>query len=343
MKDKFKKIMSGVLSLAVLFTFVPMVNATEAPDSITVKREKVMESYIGYDNDFTAYVTTDGTIVYCMDLDLAGATTGTGYTYSTDGDAGLLYIIENGYPNKSITNRDEIDQYITQAAVWWYLSDTGQTAQMSSAFQTTDKEAYSGIRDEIEKLVEGAKNAQAESYTIDLQTSNTTLILTDDEKYYESSVMSATVTSGGTYTVTVSGGTNGTIITDEEGNTKNEFASGETFKIMIPSSELTEAIQLTVTVSAEGSKSVAVFAPSDSSFQRVVSSEIYTQNVTDTVILSVTPTSETPGVEISVPNTNANIPFIILGVGFALIIVGFGIFWYVTKKKQAAAANNNTD
>ena len=339
MKNRFKKIMSGVLSLAVLFTFVPMVNAAEAPESMTVKREAVMESYIGDNNGFTSYVTTDGTIVYCMDLDKAGATTGTGYTYSTDADAGLLYIMENGYPNKSITNRNEIDRYITQSAVWWYLSDTGQTAQMSTAFQTTDKEAYAGIRDEIKKLVNGAKAATTENYSIDLQTSNTTLGLTDDEKYYESSAMTANVTGNDTYKVTVSGGTNGTIITDENGNAKNEFKSAEKFKIMIPSNELTEATQLTVTVSAEGSKSAAVYAPSDSSFQRVVSSEVYTKNVEDTAILSVTPSGDTPGVEITVPNTSANIPFIILGVGFALIIVGFGIFWYVTKKKQGQVAN----
>ena len=339
MKKGLHKLVSGVLSLAVLFTFIPAVNAAEAPKSMTVKREAVMESYIGNDNGFTSYVTTDGTIVYCMDLDKAGATSGTGYTYSANADAGLLYIMENGYPNKSITNRNEIDRYITQSAVWWYLSDTGQTAQMSKAFQTTDKEAYAGIRDEIKKLVNGAKEAKAQNYAIDLQTSNTNLKLTEDEKYYESSALSATVTGSDTYKVTVSGGTKGTIVTDENGNAKNEFKSNEKFKIRIPSNELDSAIQLTVKVSSEGSKSAAVFTPSDASFQRVVSSEVYTNNVEDTAILSVTPTGDTPGVEITVPNTSANIPLIILGVGFALIIVGFGIFWYITKKKQGQTAN----
>ncbi len=90
---KLKKLLSGVLSLAVLFTFIPVINAAEAPSSMTVKREAVMESYIGNENGFTSYITTDGTIVYCMDLEKAGATTGTKYTYSIDGDAELIYII----------------------------------------------------------------------------------------------------------------------------------------------------------------------------------------------------------------------------------------------------------
>ncbi len=335
---KLKKLLSGVLSLAVLFTFIPVINAAEAPSSMTVKREAVMESYIGNENGFTSYITTDGTIVYCMDLEKAGATTGTKYTYSTDGDAGLLYIMENGYPNKKITNRNEIDRYITQSAVWWYLSDTGQTAKMSEAFQTTDREAYPGIRDEIKKLVNGAKNAKKQDFVLNLQTSNTTMKLTDDEQYYESSTLTATVTGDKTYKVTVSGGTNGTIVTDENGNAKSEFKSGEKFKIMIPSNELNNTLQLTVTASAEGTKSAAVFVPSDASFQRVVSSKIYTENVTDTAILSVTP-GETPGVEITVPNTSANVPFIILGVGFTLVLIGFGIFAYVTKKKQGQTVN----
>ena len=332
-----KKLLGGLFTLLVVFTCIAPVSAAEAPKSFIVKREAVMESYIGDNNGFTSYVTTDGTIVYCMDLDMKGATSGTNYTYSTNADAGLLYIMENGYPNKSITNRDEIDRYITQSAVWWYLSDTGQTAQMNTAFQTTDKEAYPGIRDHIKTLVNGAKNASQTSTTIEVSTTNTNLSLTDDEKYYESNAISVNLSGADTYSISVTGGTNGTIVTDENGTAKSEFNVGENFKIRVPSSELTSATNLTVTVSAAGGKSAAVYAPSDSSFQRVVSSEVYTTDVTDNLTLNVTPSEDTPGIEVSVPNTSANIPFIILGVGFALVLVGFGIFAYVTKKKAKTA------
>ncbi len=332
-----KKILVTLFSLLLVFTCIMPVNAEEAPKAFTVKREAVMESYIGDTNHFTSFVTTDGTIVYCMDLEKNGATSGTNYTYSKTGDKGLLYIMEHGYPNKRITSTIEIDRYITQAAVWWYLSDTGQTSKISEAFKTTDKEAYVGIRNEIVKLVNGAKaSKEASKTTIKMNTTNTNLGLTDDEKYYESNVITVNLSGADTYKVSVTGGTNGTIITDENGSAKSEFKAGENFKIRIPSSELTSEANLTVTVSAAGGKSVAVYDPSDSSFQRVVSSKIYTENVTDTLNLKVTPNGDTPGVVVSVPNTSANIPFIILGVGFALILVGLGIFAYVTKKKAKA-------
>lgn len=335
---KFKKIFASLLTLIAVFSCVQPVLAAEAPDAFTVKREAVMESYIGDTNHFTSFVTTDGTIVYCMDLEKNGATSGTNYTYSTIGDKGLLYIIENGYPNKNITNTPEISRYITQAAVWWYLSDTGQTSEISEAFKTTDQEAYVGIRNEIVKLVNGAKAAEEQAQpTISASTTNTNLALTDDEKYYESNVITVNLSGSDTYSVSVTGGTNGTIVTDKNGTAKSEFNAGENFKIRVPSSELTSAANLTVTVSTAGGKSVAVYNPSDSSFQRVVSSEVYTATITDELTLNVTPGEDTPGFEISVPNTSANIPFIILGVGFALILVGLGIFAYVTKKKAKTA------
>lgn len=330
-----KKFLTGLLSLAVMFSIIPAVNAENA--TMTVKREAVMESYIGDNNGFTSYVTTDGTIVYCMDLDKPGATTGTGYKYITNGDAGLLYLMENGYPNKKITNRNEIDRYITQSAVWWYLSDIGQTAKMNVAFQTTDREAYKGIRDEIKKLVAGAKNAKAQASSIKIQNSKTSLSLTSDEKYYESSVMSVNLSGAQTYTITVSGGTKGTIVTDENGSAKSEFKANEKFKIRIPSNELTASANIVVKASAQGGKAAAVYAPNDSSFQRVVSTKITTKTMEDAITLAVSPSESTPGVEISVPNTAANIPFIILGVGIVLIAAGIGVFWYADKKKKANA------
>ena len=39
-------------------------------------------------------------------------------------NAGVAYILENGYPNKHFTGDSNKDYYITQLAVWWYLDDT---------------------------------------------------------------------------------------------------------------------------------------------------------------------------------------------------------------------------
>lgn len=330
---KVKSLMISLFSIAILFSFNPCVNAEEVK-TMTVKREAVMESYIGDDNAFTSYITTDGTIVYCMDLDKPGATTGTVYNYSKAGDAGLLYLIQNGYPNKKITNRNEIDRYITQSAIWWYLSDTGQTAKMSTKFQTTDKEAYEGIRDHIKKLVNGAKAAKQSTFNINLQNNSNQLNLSDDEKYYDSELLSVSLLGATKYTVVVSNAPQGTIITDESGTAKNEFNSNEKFKVRVPSSGLTSSSNISVKVLADGQPRAAVYIPTDASFQKVVSTKLVTESVEDTINLSLTPTEQTPGEEVVVPNTAANVPLVILGVGLFLIITGFGIFWYVDKQKR---------
>ena len=356
-KKRIKQFTSICLAIVILLTVCIMpVNAAEAPSSITVKRTKVMESYIGDNNGFTAYATNDGVIVYCMELIKKGATTGTNYSFLENADAGLLYIIENGYPNKTITNRDEIDQYITQSAVWWYLDDITGAGNLSVAFQTTDREAYAGIRDEIKKLVNNAKAAKEQAKpSMDVSIDNGSLTLTNDKKYYESNYITVSLTGASEYKVSLNNDKAKAV--NENGDEKTTFKAGEKFKVIIPAQNVKDDIDLNIKVTATGSiKYAATYNPENSEFQKIVSAKVYTKdiNLENTLKLSTTIedkpickiedgkyygkngtevdektyNEECSSETISVPNTSANASLIILGIGAVLVIAGASLIIY---------------
>ena len=355
MKKIGKQISALCLSLVVLLTMcIWPVNAAEAPSSITVKREAVMESYIGDNNGFTAYITNDNVIVYCMELIKKGATTGTNYSFLEDGDAGLLYIMENGYPNKKITNRNEIDRYITQSAVWWYLDEVTGAGNLSTAFQTTDKEAYPGIRDEIKKLVNNAKNAKSQTIpSMNVTLNDGSIQLTADKKYYESNYITVELNGVSEYKVSLDN--KDATAVNENGEVKTNFKAGEKFKIRIPESKATKDINITAKVIATGNiNAVATYKPENSEFQKVVSSKIYNKkiNLENTISLSgdsklickiengkyygkngyevdeKTYNKECSSSVVTVPNTSANVSMIILGIGTILVVGGLSLIVY---------------
>lgn len=73
------------------------------------------------------------------------------------GDYGLCHILSGGYPFRSICGNDDVDRFITQAAVWWYLSDKG-IGNLSNCFKESSSDPYF-LRPEIKKLVEDAHTA----------------------------------------------------------------------------------------------------------------------------------------------------------------------------------------
>ncbi len=282
--NKLSKILLSVLVIAaVVVSSLPVVSAAEAVKNITVKRTAIMDSFIGDKNDFTAFATTNGIIVYCTELEKTGAVTGTPYTFEKNADAGLLWMMKNSYPNKKITGSSERDQYITQSAVWWYIDDITGADKLSEEFKTTDKEAYAGDRNEIIKLVNNAKahrNDVQKTPSLSLNASNVNLKLTSDKKYFESEYMTANLTNAKEFNVTVSGVKNIQVV-NSKGAIQTKFASGENFKIKVPAADITTKTTINVkATTTTGVETVGIYKTADSSFQRVISTQI---NVTPAV------------------------------------------------------------
>ena len=292
-----KKIFGTILTLLIVavVSITSMATIYAAPKNISVDREGVMVSYIGENYKWAKFRTSDGKVAYCMDLCKTWPERKTDLSLVGEGDAGLTYILSNGYPYKSIVGNDDQDRFITQAAVWWYLSDTGQTGKLSDDFTTNAADPY-GLRSYIQKLVSDAKNAKASSApTLDVKVNNSDMSLSSDGNYFISEEITPTLTGTSSYKVSVSGAPTGTTITNTSGQSQTTFKSGEKFQVRIPSNALGQTTTIKVTVSATGATSKAyVYQPSDSSMQRLT--VLYTDNTDLSKTINLTAKVDKPKV-----------------------------------------------
>lgn len=282
-----KKIVNSFIALLIIsvisITMMPTISA--ASKNLTVNREGTMVSYIGENYDWAKFKTSDGKVAYCMDLKKKWPEKTTNVSLQKEADAGLTYILQNGYPYKTVKGNGEQDRFITQAAVWWYLSDTGQTDKLSSDFISGAADPY-GIRPYIQKLVNEAKKAKTTSDAkLEVNVSNSNMSVSSDGKYFVSSEIAPTLTGAKTYKVSVEGAPSGTIVTDTNGASKDTFNSGDKFLVKIPVNALEKTTTIKVKVSAvSGALKAYVLQPSDTSIQRLVT--LYDDEVSKTVSLT---------------------------------------------------------
>ena len=309
-----------------------------APKSINVKRAEVLSDLVtNHDHGFTIFTTTEGQVIYCLDNLKTRLDSGMSASLAGTADAGVQYILENGYPNKRIMDNGEADKYITQAAIWWYMEETGQgDNKLSNEFKTADKtDIYKLIPTYIKPMVANAKKAKANSVTPSMKVtiSGNELSLTSDNKYYESGLISVALTGAANYNVALEGGTKNTVIVGTDGNAKSSFKANEQFKVRIPANELTEKISINIKISTTGvTKSAKIYKPSDSKYQRVVGLFNDETALSEAVKLTAAPNTTT--VEVDVPNTSANILMASIAAGVIIIIAGIGIILYRGRKVQ---------
>ena len=286
MKKSIKKTILSVL--VALLVFVSTATATYAvPQTITLGGTETLEGYVS-GVKFTTKTTKDGGYLYCLDMKKKTAKDTTA-TLKGQRDAGVAYIIANGYPSKSITGDRLKDYYITQTAVWWYLDDTTGSSNLSQKFKTTGSDPHN-IRPIIKNLVEKAKTAKANGYAqtkLTITTSNKDMSLLDG--YYVSSEITASSSNISTYTVTLSNAPGGTKVVSTSGVEKTTFNAGEKFIIKVPGSKVTGTeLDIKVTAKATGYVTKAYeYTPVNNTMQPVALIETETQNVSSTITLSI--------------------------------------------------------
>ena len=286
MKKSIKKTILSVL--VALLVFVSTATATYAvPQTITLGGTETLEGYVS-GVKFTTKTTKDGGYLYCLDMKKKTAKDTTA-TLKGQRDAGVAYIIANGYPSKSITGDRLKDYYITQTAVWWYLDDTTGSSNLSQKFKTTGSDPHN-IRPIIKNLVEKAKTAKSKGYAqtkLTITTSNKDMSLKDG--YYVSSEITASSSNISTYTVTLSNAPSGTKVVSTSGVEKTTFNAGEKFIIKVPGSKVTGTeLDIKVTAKATGYVTKAYeYTPVNNTMQPVALIETETQNVSSTITLSI--------------------------------------------------------
>ncbi len=281
MKNISSKLKHTILAV-VVFAMAAIISCTdvfaaEPPKTLQVGSSSAVPGYINGLN-FGTKTLVDGTETYCLSLH-KNTTKNTTVTLYGERDAGFAYIIENGYPNKSMTGDKGKDYYITQVAIWWYLDETTGSSNLSNAVKTTASDP-SNLRSYIKNLVAGAKKAKQAGYPnpkLSVSTNNKTLSIGSTKKYYISSEIKVSATDVDSYKVTLSGAPTGSFTADKSGNVKSTFKKGENFVVYVPVANVKSTstnFKVNITASKKFNK-VYEYRPSNPNVQEVVPAYLY--------------------------------------------------------------------
>ncbi len=265
-----------IMVLVGLIIATPKVDAATAPASFTMSREGnyLLHGYNyikGINLDFYIQRTTDGKYVYCIERGDKFTKVLETYYKKGEMDAGLAYILENGYPNVSFTGNKDEDYWITQTAVWYYLE------QDSTLWRHFDfaKGTYRGTYDQdvvyINKLITGAKTATTKQFSLTPNRTSDALTLTNDSTYYVSSRLSVEGSGLNTISLALTSAPVGTFIVNASGTKVTTVKSGESFYVKVPAYNINSSTTVNLKVTGTGtSNKVYRYDPSNPATQSVV-------------------------------------------------------------------------
>lgn len=263
----------GVMVLCSTFVTKALESTIQLGDAETVP---------GYVSDvtFTTKTLANGDLLYCLDMNKKTAKN-TSAKLIGEKDAGIAYIIANGYPNKTFTGERLKDYYITQTAIWWYLDNTTGSSNLSQKFKTNGSDQY-GLRPRIQALVTAGENAKKAGYPqtkLSLSVSNNSMSV--KENYFVSEAISATSRNLSTYTVKLESAPTGSKITDVNGNAKTTFNANEKFLVKVPANAV-KATETEVKISASGTGYVYkayAYQPIDPSMQPITPAKLEKEEI----------------------------------------------------------------
>lgn len=325
---------------------------------------------------FWANNNITGTSVFCLEENI-GATDGTNYKYdSTDSSAsdyGILYILANGYYNKDSFTKDLDDSeraVITQLALWNYLYDkdkTGSSSEYSGYVEkygivngVASKDFYVELRsltdvsnvrtftnkiynNYVSKLVSGAKTASEKDTMPSISKSyDNEVSLTEDKKYYQSSVI--TVTAGNASTEKFKfkvddSSPEGIIIVDEDGKSMDEDTEYDVNKkiyVRVPVDSVDDkGADVKLSFTAIGYKYTGkVYKAYDTETSKFVTGQ-------KVIGVNVEKHSTSIGVNVKfdyvpdVPDTGMTTSQILYFIGLVVLVSGVGIIYANIKPKES--------
>lgn len=296
-----KRLRNSKLCKWILFTFVlfmiPMfANAKTAPATLKISGNAPWtKAYLEPGLFYAQNYLSDGRVAYCLEYQVDNPT---GLTVSKIEklDKGYQYIIENGYPNKSITGNAAKDTYITQIAIYWYGDrlagvPDGKDGMLPAYYKQnpTDPE---NVKPKIEALVKGAVSARK---TSDPKASisasaNQKMNFSEDKKYFVSSLVTVTGSSNMTsYKVNITSGSQKAVIYNESGEPQSTFEPGEKFYIRVPIEELENKESVNVKITGTFVNKVLYSYSAGSSYQTITPPETYEEEITDSTTVSFYP------------------------------------------------------
>lgn len=279
MKKIFKLLMLVfAISISAIIINVKAINS--APNTIKTGTGEKISNYIG-NISFSSKVTIDGIPAYCVNRGLKSPHNMI-MNLVEEADAGITYIIKNGYPNKSFTGNDKQDYYITQTALWWYLDETKGVDYLGEEFKTNGSDKYN-LRDYIIELKNAGLEAKEKGYSkpsISFNSDKISFTLSNDGKYYYSSeIIINGLSTNNKITLNLKNAPKDSNIINENGEIVTEVKEGTKVKVRIPKENIKSLdIDMTITAHASGviEKSY-IYKPSNSNYQSIVVSTLYNE------------------------------------------------------------------
>ena len=268
-----------------------------------------------------------------------------------EANAGLRYILDNGFPNKE----DAIYISVTQMAIINYMTQMGYV----------DSEYYDEYIIKIEEILEDCEQYCTNGKWID-QCEEVKLVLdlfnepvevqkeyeqnyTDeiilngdselkkskDGKYYETGLLSVKRSDVSEYSVELTKVPEGTLIADKNGDEKTKFNINDEFKIKVPVDKV-NSNQINIKINIDDTFNTYYIyksqhyptamsykkMPLDDGFVNVIYSKPYSKNIKESKEFYLDIKADSI---VSVPATAAYIPLIILSVGLLAIILSFTV------------------
>jgi len=304
---------------------IPIINAKV--DSIELAEDKSTKSYIANIN-FPYKKTIDGKYLYCLNINKKTAKNikANIVENSTIIDGGVIYILKNGYPNKSITGDKDKDYYITQTAIWWYLDTLYESTNLGKQFKEIGTDSYN-----LRKYVKELKDNGYKHRNDDLKVNNSIVIkdlnVSLDNNYYVTNNIQFENKNINSYKMEIQNAPKGTkiIINDEEKEYQSiiEGNKNDLVKIKIPN-ENTKNRNIKLIISTIINNYMAYeYQPTDKDMQNLVLLEKSSSELIEEKDLSKLMSINEEVVD--VPNTASTSSFAITFLG--VLVSLFGVRW----------------
>ena len=283
----YKKLFSIIL--VGLFAFLTCLGVKAVDQTITLGKAYTLPNYEDNILTFHTKQMKSGEYVYCLNIHAATAEN-VKAKLTGKGDAGLTYILQNGYPYKHFTGNTKKDYYITQIAVWMYLDETTGSSNTSSKFRSQSDT----IMNYAKTLVTNAKKATPQSEDINLDITSPSSNMRLQDNYFVSDAITATTLSGvNSYNVSVTGA-DGAQIVDMNDNPISNITGNNSFRVKVPSANVTDQTNLVVTATTSKTTFQSYkYAPTNSKMQKVARVVKNTKNAKSVLTFNVSRPSVT--------------------------------------------------
>lgn len=307
-----------VVSVLLMVFYKRTMAVPDVPEVVTIHTiEQVRDPFQSTSTNIPIQaVTGSNTRMYSYNQSLKTMNQATSMTKSQDiTDAGLVYLIEHGYPND--LPLDSVSQHenyiITQWAIWAYNSLYNNHLLPEGITIEKLSNNYGNYSNAFKRLLDGAKNARAHdavSGTYDISFKNNFIISANNNQFETSWIGLNSAFAVGTYKAEITAPAGYYIILNDgtkiEGNKVAEttFNIQQTFKMVIPTNNL-ESNNLNINVKIKATfarKKLRYYSPTQQNqeIQNGLLSIVYTEDVQREVSTSVTiPTAKLKILKIS--------------------------------------------